>query len=65
MENKETKTSRCGRPPRSQEQITASRNVIIQAAKDLFAACYDISAQQNALHPPKATSLAVDDALHD
>ena len=38
MENKETKTSRRGRPPRSQEQITASRNVIIQAAKDLFAA---------------------------
>jgi hypothetical protein len=38
MENKQTNAPRRGRPPRSQEQITASRNVIIQAARDLFAA---------------------------
>lgn len=38
MENKQTKTSRRGRPPRSQEEIIASRNIIIQAARDLFAA---------------------------
>lgn len=38
MENKQVNTSRRGRPPRSQEQIIASRNVIIQAARDLFAA---------------------------
>ncbi|MCH7335084.1 TetR/AcrR family transcriptional regulator [Acinetobacter sp. NIPH 2699] len=36
MENKQTNTPRRGRPPRSQEQITASRNIIIQAARDLF-----------------------------
>lgn len=38
MENKEINAPRRGRPPRSQEQIIASRNVIIQAARDLFAA---------------------------
>ncbi len=38
MEDNQTKAPRRGRPPRSQEQIEANRNVIIQAARDLFAA---------------------------
>ncbi|MGA6135540.1 TetR/AcrR family transcriptional regulator [Acinetobacter sp. TUM15071] len=38
MENNQIKAPRRGRPPRSQEQIEANRNVIIQAARDLFAA---------------------------
>ena len=37
MKNKLIKTSRRGRPPRTEEQILASRNLIIRAARELFA----------------------------
>ncbi|PKF31685.1 TetR/AcrR family transcriptional regulator [Acinetobacter proteolyticus] len=37
MTNKQINSMRRGRPPRSADQITASRNTIIQAARELFA----------------------------
>ncbi|KXZ71205.1 Nucleoid occlusion factor SlmA [Acinetobacter venetianus] len=37
MKNTLIKTSRRGRPPRTEDQILASRNLIIQVARELFA----------------------------
>ncbi|WP_436863536.1 TetR/AcrR family transcriptional regulator [Acinetobacter haemolyticus] len=37
MKNKLIKSSRRGRPPRTEEQLLANRNLIIRAARELFA----------------------------